>query len=97
LLIAYLLAAAIGDQPVATSVWSFITYVEPRSIANGLLRMTVFGLILGLSSCHAGAAVERSADRSAGAIGRAVYLGSVLSLAGVLIANAVLSLVGGTS
>lgn len=91
-----LLASLLGDQSISVSVWSFLSYVEPVAILNGLLRMTVFGAVVGLSSCHAGTGVERTADRSAGAIGRAVYSGSVFALTGVVLSNATISLVGGT-
>lgn len=94
--VAFLVASLIGDQRLAASVWSVASYVDAGTLLNGLLRMVVFGVIVGLSSCHAGVSVEASEDRSAGAIGRAVYSGSVLSLAGVVLANAVLSLLGGT-
>lgn len=90
-------ASLIGDQPVSVSVWSFFSYFDPISVVNGGLRMTIFGAVVGLASCHAGVAVEKTPDRSAGAIGRAVYTGSVLSLAGVTLWNAVLSLAGGTA
>jgi phospholipid/cholesterol/gamma-HCH transport system permease protein len=96
-LVGSVLAQLVGDQPVTTSVWSFVSYFEPISIVNGALRMTLFGLVVGLASCHAGVSVEKSGDKSARAIGRAVYSGSVLSLCGVMVVNAVLSLAGGTS
>lgn len=91
------LADLIGDQPVTVSIWSFFSYFEPVSVINGAVRMTLFGVVVGLASCHAGVAVEKTPDRSAAAIGRAVYAGSVLSLAGVMVLNAALSLAGGTS
>ncbi|OGQ18160.1 MAG: hypothetical protein A2138_27375 [Deltaproteobacteria bacterium RBG_16_71_12] len=94
--VAFVVASLIGDQRIATSVWSVVSYVDAGTLVNGLLRMVLFGLIVGLSSCHAAVSVEASEDRSAGAIGRAVYAGSVLSLAGVVVANAVVSLLGGT-
>jgi phospholipid/cholesterol/gamma-HCH transport system permease protein len=91
------LASIVGDQPLTVSLWSFVSYLEPRSIGNGLWRVALFGAVVGLASCHSGVSVEKSADRSAAAIGRAVYAGSVLSLAGVMLLNAALSLAGGTS
>ena len=97
LAVGFVVAALVGGQPVSVSFWSLATYVEPVSFANGALRMTLFGVVVGLSSCHAGVAVERADDKSAGAIGRAVYAGSVLSLAGVVVTNALLSLLQGTS
>ncbi len=92
----FVVAALIGDQRFATSVWSVVSYVDAATLLNGLVRMAVFGLVVGLASCNAGLSVEASEERSAGAIGRAVYTGSVLSLTGVVLANAVLSLAGGT-
>ncbi len=97
LAVGFVVADLVGGQSIATSWWSFVEYLEPASLANGLVRMTLFGAVVGLSSCHAGVSVERSADCSAGAIGRAVYAGSVLSLCGVMVLNAALSLVGGAS
>lgn len=97
LAVAFVVASLLGDQRIATSVWSVASYVDAGTLLNGLLRMVIFGAIVGLSSCHAGVQVEASGDRSAGAIGRAVYSGSVLSLAGVVLANALLSLLGGTT
>lgn len=93
--VAFVVASLIGDQRIASSVWSVVSYVDARTLLDGLARMVVFGGIIGLSSCHAGVSVEAGDDRSAGAIGRAVYAGSVLSLAGVVVTNAVLSLLGG--
>ncbi|MBI1944413.1 MAG: ABC transporter permease [Deltaproteobacteria bacterium] len=93
--VAFVVASLIGDQRVATSVWSVVSYAHAGTLLNGLVRMVAFGLIVGLSSCHAGVSVATSDDRSAGAIGRAVYAGSVLSLAGVVVTNAVVSLLGG--
>lgn len=94
--VAFVVASLIGDQRLATSAWSVVNYVDAGVLVNGLLRMVLFGLVVGLSSCHAGVSVANGEDRSAGAIGRAVYAGSVLSLAGVVVSNAVLSVLGGT-
>lgn len=94
MVVAFVLAQLIGGQSVAVSFWSVVEYFEMPSVANGLLRLTLFGVVVGASSCWAGVAVERS-DRSAGAVGRAVYAGSVGSLAGVMTINAVLSILGG--
>lgn len=96
LAVAFIVAALIGDQRLATSAWSVASYVDASTLVNGLVRMVLFGVVVGLSSCHAGVSVSASEDRSAGAIGRAVYAGSVLSLAGVVVTNAVMSLLGGT-
>lgn len=95
--VAFVVAAIVGDQRMATSLWSVVEYVDAATLLQGLARMAVFGLVVGLASCHAGMSVEHGEDRSAGAIGRAVYAGAVLSLAGVVLSNAVLSLLGGTS
>lgn len=95
-LVATLFASGMGDQRIWTSLWSFSTYVGFAPVLQGFARMALFGAVVGLASCHAGVSVERSADRSAGAIGRAVYAGSVLALAGVMVSNAVLSVMGGT-
>lgn len=92
--VAFVLAQLIGGQPVTVSFWSVVEYFEPAALANGLLRMSLFGVVVGASSCLAGAAVETS-DRSASAVGRAVYAGSVGSLCGVMTTNAALSLLGG--
>ncbi|MCC7072286.1 MAG: ABC transporter permease [Deltaproteobacteria bacterium] len=96
LAVAFVVASLVGDQRLATSVWSVASYVHASTLLQGLVRMVLFGVVVGLASCHAGVAVATSEDRSAGAIGRAVYAGAVLSLAGVVMTNAVLSLLGGT-
>jgi phospholipid/cholesterol/gamma-HCH transport system permease protein len=96
MVVAFVTAELIGGQAVAVSFWSVIEYFEPAALANGLLRMTLFGVVVGASSCIAGARVEQS-DRSAGAVGRAVYAGSVGSLCGVMSTNAALSLWGGAA
>jgi phospholipid/cholesterol/gamma-HCH transport system permease protein len=97
LVVGYTLANIIGGQNIAISFWSFAEYIDPTCLANGIARMTLFGAIIGVASCHAGVALEASPDKSAGAIGRAVYFGSVVSLCGVMVGNAVLSLVGSAS
>lgn len=94
MVVAFVLAQLIGGQAVTVSFWSLVEYFQPAALANGLLRMTLFGVVVGASSCLAGAAVE-SSDRSARAVGRAVYAGSVGSLCGVMTTNAALSLLGG--
>lgn len=94
LVVAFVLAQLIGDQSLAVSFWSVVEYWEMPAVWNGLLRLTLFGVVVGASSCFAGVSVERS-DRSAGAVGRAVYASSVGSLAGVMTTNALLSVLGG--
>jgi phospholipid/cholesterol/gamma-HCH transport system permease protein len=94
MVVAFVLAQLIGGQSMAVSFWSVVEYFEMPSVWNGLLRLTLFGVVVGASSCWAGVAVEHS-DRSAGAVGRAVYAGSVGSLAGVMTINAALSILGG--
>jgi phospholipid/cholesterol/gamma-HCH transport system permease protein len=94
MIVAFVLAQLVGDQSMAVSFWSVVEYFEMPAIANGLVRLTLFGVVVGASSCLAGVAVENT-DRSAGAVGRAVYAGSVGSLAGVMTINAALSILGG--
>lgn len=93
---AFALAAAIGDQNPVISWWSFRTYVGHDILWQGLARQLVFGLVIGLSTTHAGLRLWLSDRRSASDIGGAVYLGSVLSLCAIVVVNLMLSLVGGT-
>ncbi|HEY4220203.1 MAG TPA: ABC transporter permease [Myxococcota bacterium] len=97
LVVGFALAALIGDQSMSVSFWSFATYLDVSALVNGLARMALFGAVIGIASCEAGASVEKSTDRSAAAIGRAVYFGSVVSLCGVMSLNAILSLIGSAS
>ena len=92
--VGFVLASIVGGQSMAASFWSVVEYFTPYALLNGAVRMSLFGAVVGLASCQAGVSVERSADRSAGAIGRAVYTGSVVSLCGVMALNAALSLLG---
>lgn len=91
-------ARVLGGQSLAISAWSVASYVTPTVIAEGLVRLVCFGGIIGLCSTHAGLSLWQAPNRgdSAGAIGGAVYFGSVLSLCGVVVVNLTLSLLGGT-
>jgi phospholipid/cholesterol/gamma-HCH transport system permease protein len=91
-------ARVLGDQSLAISLWSVHSYMNAVVVVEGLLRLALFGLIIGLCTTHAGLGLWQKTDGkgSANAVGDAVYRGSVLSLVGVVTVNLVLSLLGGT-
>ena len=100
LAVGFLFAWLLGDQSLAISLWSVHSYMNGVVVVEGLLRLALFGLIIGLCTTHAGLSLWQQQDGkktgSANAVGDAVYRGSVLSLVGVVTVNLVLSLVGGT-
>ena len=89
---AFFLAEQIGGQNVFISWHSFTTYVYAYQILQGFLRMTLFGLWVGLCSCYF--ACHRD-ERDARAIGRAVFSSSVASMCGVVMINLYLSFIVG--
>lgn len=102
--VAFACARVLGNQSLAISLWSMLSYTHASVVVEGLLRLTLFGLVIGLCTTHAGLSLWQPAltstdppqRGSANAVGDAVYRGSVLSLVGVVTLNLVLSLVGGT-
>jgi ABC-type transporter Mla maintaining outer membrane lipid asymmetry permease subunit MlaE len=63
----------------------------------GLVRMALFGALIGFASCQAGLRVERDPEKSARAIGGAVYRSSVACMGGIVVLNLLASILGGTS
>lgn len=96
LLTAFACALVLGDQSVVISAWSVVEYVRAGVVLEGLLRMATFGLAIGLATTHAGLGLWLSDRRGAADVGAAVYGGSVVSVAGIVIVNLALSLAGGT-
>ncbi len=110
LAVGFVFARLLGGQSLAISAWSVVNYVQAPLILEGLARLALFGLLIGLCTTHAGLSLWQRADdhgggdaRSRGpgestaqAVGGAVYRGSVLSLVGVVVVNLVMSLLGGT-
>ena len=98
-------ARVLGDQNLAVSLWSVHSYLGSVVVVEGLLRLALFGLIIGLCTTHAGLSLWQAQPTitaattprsSANAVGDAVYRGSVLSLVGVVTGNLARSLLGGT-
>ena len=91
-------ARVLGAQNLAVSLWSVHSYLGAVVVLEGLLRLALFGLIIGLCTTHAGLVLWQGGAKggSANAVGDAVYRGSVLSLVGVVTVNLALSLLGGT-
>lgn len=98
--VGFVFARVLGGQSLAVSLWSVVEYIEARVIGEGLLRLSCFGLWIGLCTTEAGfslwAATPTSSTSSARAVGDAVFRGSVWSLIGVVLVNLALSLLGGT-
>jgi phospholipid/cholesterol/gamma-HCH transport system permease protein len=95
LVVAFLFAAVLGGQSVVISAWSVIEYVEADILLEGLVRMSLFGLTVGLATTHAGLSLWLSDRRGAGDVGAAVYGGSVVSACGIVTVNLIASLFGG--
>jgi phospholipid/cholesterol/gamma-HCH transport system permease protein len=93
LLTSFGVAQLVGDQRFSTSWWSFVEYVQPGSILQGLLRLVAFSTLIGVTSCHFGA--QPGSD--AASIGRAVFASSVASMGGIVVVNLYLSFAQGTS
>ncbi len=93
--VAFMVARVLGEQNLAVSTASLLEYVHVSALLEGWLRLTLFGAVIGVSSCHAGAAV--TAQRSSHAIGRAVFTSGALCLCGVAIINLVVSVLGAVS
>jgi phospholipid/cholesterol/gamma-HCH transport system permease protein len=91
---ACLFAAALGGQSLAVSAWSVVEYVEATVLVEGLVRMSLFGVTIGLATTHAGLSLWLTERRSAADVGAAVYGGSVVSVCGIVVVNLVLSLLG---
>jgi len=94
LVVAFLFAAVLGGQSVVISAWSVIEYVEADILLEGLARMSLFGLTVGLATTHAGLSLWLSDRRGAGDVGAAVYGGSVVSACGIVTVNLIASLLG---
>lgn len=99
----FVFARVLGAQSLLISLWSVVEYVQATLVVEGLLRLSVFGLIIGLCTTHAGLSLWQRAPEDASqqqstaqAVGGAVYRGSVMSLSGVVVVNLVMSLLGGT-
>lgn len=92
--VACIFAAVLGGQSLAVSAWSVVEYVEPTVLCEGLLRMSLFGVTIGLATTHAGLSLWLTERRSAGDVGAAVYGGSVISVCGIVVVNLVASLLG---
>jgi phospholipid/cholesterol/gamma-HCH transport system permease protein len=90
LLSSFSLAWALGDQRWSASVYSLVEYMAWTVPLEGLLRLTAFGALIGVSSCWFGL----TSGRDARGIGRAVYAQSVASVAGIVVLNLYLGLVG---
>lgn len=90
LLSSFALAWGLGDQRWSASLYSLLEYMEWTVPLEGLARMTAFGALIGVSSCWFGL----MSGRDARAIGRAVYAQSVASVAGIVVLNLYLELVG---
>ena len=95
LVVAFLFAAVLGGQSVVISAWSVVEYVEADILLEGLVRMSLFGLTVGLATTHAGLSLWLSDRRGAGDVGAAVYSGSVVSACGIVTVNLIASLFGG--
>jgi ABC-type transporter Mla maintaining outer membrane lipid asymmetry permease subunit MlaE len=93
--VAFLFARALGDQSIAVSAWSALSYSGTAVLWEGLVRLVVFGLLIGLCTTHAGLLVWQGRDHSARAVGAAVQRGSVWALSSVVLVNLLLSLIGG--
>jgi phospholipid/cholesterol/gamma-HCH transport system permease protein len=96
IVVAFAFARVLGDQSLAVSAWSLVTWVRPTVLWEGLLRLVLFATIIGVGTTHAGLMLWQRGDASAAAIGQAVYRGSVLSLVGVVVTNLAASWLGGT-
>jgi phospholipid/cholesterol/gamma-HCH transport system permease protein len=107
--VGFVFARILGGQSLAVSMWSVVEYVDARVIGEGLLRLSCFGLWIGLCTTEAGFSLWASSSTSstsstsssastssARAVGDAVFRGSVWSLTGVVLVNLALSLLGGT-
>ena len=86
-------AALTGDALLGVSPRAFYrSLVEMLGfwdVATGLVKSVVFGLLLGLSSCHFGLAVKGGAP----GVGRAVHASVVASAAGVFVLDYLLTYV----
>jgi phospholipid/cholesterol/gamma-HCH transport system permease protein len=94
LIVAFLFAAVLGGQSVVISAWSVVEYVDVGILLEGLLRMSLFGVTIGLATTHAGLSLWLAEQRGAGDVGAAVYGGSVVSACGIVVVNLVASLLG---
>jgi phospholipid/cholesterol/gamma-HCH transport system permease protein len=92
----FAIARVIGDQNVAVSAWSVVSYATPTLVLEGAFRMGVFGLMTGVATTQAGAGLWLRDRRGASDVGAAVYGGSVMAVSGIVVVNLVLSLLGGT-
>jgi phospholipid/cholesterol/gamma-HCH transport system permease protein len=92
----FVFAFLIGGQHFGTSYHSMATYTHAVVVQQGLLRMLLFGLVIGLASTHAARQLEDvDADTSARGLGLAVCRSTVLCFSFLVVINAVLSLLGG--
>lgn len=86
-------AAAFGQIMLGIEIRVFfsgvVDYLGPWDFYIGLIKAAVFGLIIGLSSCHFGLAVRGGAP----GVGRAVNSGVVASAVGVFVADYFLTFV----
>lgn len=80
-------AAVMGQALLNVSVMTFVNglldAIKVWDLATGLIKSTVFGLIIALSSCHFGLTVKGGAP----GVGRAVNASVVASATGVFVAD----------
>jgi ABC-type transporter Mla maintaining outer membrane lipid asymmetry permease subunit MlaE len=96
LVTAFVFALGLGDQSVAVSWWSVVSYIQRGVLWEGLARMALFGAVIAMATTHAGLSVWLTDRRAARDIGAAVYDGAVLCVIAIVVANLALSLAGGT-
>ncbi|MBE2181689.1 MAG: ABC transporter permease [Chthoniobacterales bacterium] len=83
----WLIAWSALDMSAAFFISRALDYVELRDVAIGLLKSTVFGVLVVTIACHTGLTVSGGAE----GVGRATTRSVVISLLAVFAANAVLT------
>ena len=85
---AFVVAATVLDIPVAYSWHNVVKYTSPQDVFMGLIKASLFGVIIALISCYKGMTCRQGAE----GVGRATTEAVVYSSITILISNFFLTL-----